>query len=614
MYERSAIVLERYFEKIFGLNEKYNVKQNYQNFCDLIEEIRKYQSILSEEEKIIKEFDEKANDIQEIQKTQEKLYKANIKLEEEREQLFNDLEENPNIIEKKLEKIETTIEKNNIQLKDLKVEFVDALSNFNDKKKERNEFTKTRREGENSYLDCIKFATETFSSIEIEKIQEIKEFLSSEKNDIEQELNELMQKNGKSEKVPFNEEVMQRAVKTRIDIAEKEAECYIMVYEKMKRLIAEIEGDSLKLGKYLKAIRDTGIKMAFLEAEKEYIVAFLDNERMTVINGLKVHSKLMEDACALYDLDIAQINNLYTLVQKEVEGKSTKKGYKELYNIEYLENIENKERNFEEEVDNIKISRATVINPNYWRIEGIKNIYIVFQEELKERFQKDLSEYNPVKVQEVETDKIFEKSSDTIKSKFSLKNILNGEDELDEEYENDEIEDDEDYEDDEEDEYEEDEDEFDDDEYEEDDFDDEEEYEDEEFEDEEYDDDDGYDEDDEEYGDDYDDDNDYDEDEYDEDELDNESEDDLDDDGFDDNDEFEDEESIDNKELNQNEEEKQEDKEESNEIEEVLKKIEEKNSDNEEEQNKNEKKKGKSKHSKDGSRGGLFSKFFSSKV
>lgn len=576
MYERSAIVLERYFEKIFGLDVKNNVKQNYYNYCNLIEEIKKYQEIISEEEKIIKEFDEKANDIQEIQKVQEKLYKANIKLEEEREQLFNDLEENPNVIEKKLEKIETSIEKNNIQLKDFKLEFVDALSNFNDKKKERNDFTKTRREGENSYLECIKLANETFSSINLEKIQEIKEFLTSEKGGMEEELNELMKKNGKNEKVPFNEEVIQRATKARIDIAEKEAECYVMVYEKMRRLIAEIENDNLKLGKYLKTIRDVGIKMAFLEAEKEYIVSFLDNERMTVINGAKVHSKLMEDACTLYDLDMIQINNLYTLVQKEVEGKSTKKGYKELYNIEYLENIENKERNFEEEVDNIKISRATVINPNYWRIEGIKNIYLVFQEELKEKFQKDLSEYNPVKVEEVEIDKIFNKASD-IKNKFSLKNILDRDVDFEENSkasDEDEFEEDKEFEDDEDfdDEYEDDVEDYDEDE-ENDDFDDEEYDDEDEFE-EEYEDEDEFENDFEDDEDDYDDD-DYDyEDDNDDEEYYGE------DDDFDDN-EFEDQDSLnvddEVNELDEDEEQENTQETEENEIEEVLRKIEEKN-------------------------------------
>ena len=42
---------------------------------------------------------------------------------------------------------------------------------------------------------------------------------------------------------------------------------------------------------------------------------------------------------------------------------------------------------------------GTVINSNYWRIEGIKNIYKVFQEEITEKFNKDLSEY---RIEEIE--------------------------------------------------------------------------------------------------------------------------------------------------------------------------------------------------------------------
>ena len=42
---------------------------------------------------------------------------------------------------------------------------------------------------------------------------------------------------------------------------------------------------------------------------------------------------------------------------------------------------------------NIKFSIGTVINSNYWRIEGIKNLYDVFQKEVSEKFNKDLSEY-----------------------------------------------------------------------------------------------------------------------------------------------------------------------------------------------------------------------------
>ena len=54
MYERSAIVLERYFEKLFGFEKENNLKLNFNNYKDLIGEIKKYQEVLSEEEIIIK--------------------------------------------------------------------------------------------------------------------------------------------------------------------------------------------------------------------------------------------------------------------------------------------------------------------------------------------------------------------------------------------------------------------------------------------------------------------------------------------------------------------------------------------------------------------------------
>ena len=43
--------------------------------------------------------------------------------------------------------------------------------------------------------------------------------------------------------------------------------------------------------------------------------------------------------------------------------------------------------------NNIKLKAGTIINSNYWRIDGIKNIYEVFQNEITTKFGKDLSEY-----------------------------------------------------------------------------------------------------------------------------------------------------------------------------------------------------------------------------
>ena len=94
---------------------------------------------------------------------------------------------------------------------------------------------------------------------------------------------------------------------------------------------------------------------------------------MTAINGTKMHKNLMAEACENFELDITQINNLYQLVLREIAGKSTKKAYNELYNKEYLKNIEEKEKNFEKEINGLKIKAGTIINSNYWRIDGIKN-------------------------------------------------------------------------------------------------------------------------------------------------------------------------------------------------------------------------------------------------
>ena len=283
-----------------------------------------------------------------------------------------------------------------------------------------------------------------------------------------------MTKNGKSEKIGFNQDVLKMAIKARINIAEKEAECYVLIYDKMKKLLLELENDNLKINKYKKYLKDVSVKLEFLEAEKEYIFGFLDYERMTTIAGVKVHKKKMEEACQNFELDMIQIHNLYELILREISNKSTKKVYKELYNKTYLKNIEDKEKNFEEEVNNIRINMGTVINSNYWRIEGIKNVYNVFQEEVTQKFDKDLSEFK------LEESMEYEQKD---KEKDNLKTRLDKQIEVQDEYEE--------YEDYNDDDYEEYDDEYqDDEEYDEDDLD---EYEDEQEYDDEYEDDEDYD-------------------------------------------------------------------------------------------------------------------------
>lgn len=421
MYERSAIVLERYIEKILRFDKQYNLKNNYNNFKELIEELEKYQIIATKEGKIIQEFDDTVRGIENIQKEQEKIYKSNLKLEEERNKLFNDLDENPTALENKFSKIEITVEKNNDLLKNLRSQYTNLLSDFIQRQKERNRCEKERRVSEANHIEHVKEFTDAFNAIDLNDILILKQTINSEKEIKQQEISNIMIKNGKNEKVGFDHEVLKSAIDTRMDIAEREAICYISIYDKMKKLLAEIDNDNLKLNKYKKALRDISVKLDFLKAEKEYIVGFLDYERMTAISGIKVHKKMMEEACKNFESDIIQINNLYELILREIANKATKKAYRELYNKTYLKNIEDKEKNFEQEVNSIKINMGTVINSNYWRIEGIKNIYDVFQNEVSEKFEKDLSEFRDEdEIQENEVKEEIINETDNSKKEFKL--------------------------------------------------------------------------------------------------------------------------------------------------------------------------------------------------
>ncbi len=411
MYERSAIVLENYFEKVLGLNKENNIKDNYKNYNRMIDEIKEYQRIIEEEEKVIEKFDESASEIEGLQAKQKKIHEINVKVEDERNELFNDLSENTSSLDQKLQKIEQTIEDNNETLKDLREKYVKSLIIFTERQRERNKYARMHRTSETSYLNLLKQVNATFERFDYRQVQNAKKFADNYKSENE-ELIEIMLNNGKNERVPFDENVIRIAVEERSKIAKEEAELYISVYERMKRLLSEVNSGMVKLAKSEKVLRDVGVKLAFLQAKKDYIVVFLDNERMSAMNGRKVHSRLMEEACKNFELDIKQIDNLYELVKKETMGKATKKAYRELYNKTYLKEIEEKEKDFEEEATNIRINMGTLINSNYWRIEGIKNVYNTFQEEISEKFNKDLSEY---RVEEI--DDVVEEKNATKKSK-----------------------------------------------------------------------------------------------------------------------------------------------------------------------------------------------------
>ena len=396
MYERSAIVLERYLSKIFGQDDTTGIKANYYLYTDILEEMKKYQMVTEEEEKVIEEFDAIAQKMQAIQKKQEMLCSDNIEQEEERNRLFNDFDQDPVAIEKKILKIEKILEENEEEQKQLREEYIELFSEFTEKQKIRNRCSKTRRTAETNHMKVLNETAEKIELIDREVIGRVKQFSATNNEEIYQKLNKIMLENGKNEKIKFDSEVIKKAVATRGEIAKKEAECYLNSYDKLKKVMTEIEGDSIKLAKYQKIQRYIQIKLEFLDAEKEYIVSFLDNERMTAVGGEKNHKQMMKDACEKYDVDIRQINNLYDLLIKEMTGKATKKAYNELYNSTYLTNIEETEKSFNQEVNNIKSSVGTIINTNYWRIEGIKNIYEIFNRQVQEYFERDLTEFMPI--------------------------------------------------------------------------------------------------------------------------------------------------------------------------------------------------------------------------
>ena len=400
MYERNAIVLERYLSNIFGKNDETNVKSSFEIYKDILEEMEKYQVVTKEEEKVIKEFDEIAKNMQTIQKKQEVLCSENMEHEEERNKLFNDLDQAPEMIEKKILRLEQDIDENIAEQKEIRENYIELLNKFVEKQKERNKCAKTKRATETNHIKILNDTIQKIENIDLTCVKKVKEFINIDNDTIIQSLTKIMLENGKNEKVKFDNDVIKKAVGIRVDIAKKEAECYTNIYEKLRKLMSEIESDNLKLDKYKKLLKNVMIKLDFIEAEKEYIISFLDNERMTAINGEKLHKQMMKEATVNFEKDIKQIKNLYDLILREIAGKASKKAYRELYNSTYLLDIEETEKSFNQEASSIKSNVGTMINTNYWRIEGIKNLYEVFNKEIEENFERDLTEFMPEEEQE----------------------------------------------------------------------------------------------------------------------------------------------------------------------------------------------------------------------
>ena len=394
MYERNAIVLERYFNQMFGYNMKNNIKTNFKDYCDLVESLEKYRDITDEEDNIMQEYDSIANKIREIQKKQEILSKKNAKLEAERDGLFQNIDENSDAIQRKFDNVNNNIQTIDEQIKENAKEFMEVVIEFNEKSSIRTSCGKSRRNIENEYNKRLNNILDDYQNIDIDTEKKAKQFIDMSTDDIEEDLKEKIKKNGEKEKIPFNMDVVTKAISLSVDVQKRETEILANIYDKTSRLFNEIKNNSTKGDKHKKIIRDSKSKLEFVGALKEYLVLFLDNERLTAVNGVEEHEKLMKEACKNLDEDLVQINNLYTLLLKEISKKIAKKSYNELYNIQYLKDLEKKSEDFERQIKKLDLP-VTIINPNYWRIEGMKKIYDVFSKNVTEEYGRDLSEYMP---------------------------------------------------------------------------------------------------------------------------------------------------------------------------------------------------------------------------
>ena len=397
MYERSAIVLERYFENLLGYRREGNIRDNFNNYCELVEKLEKYQINYEKELTATEEFEDSLKKIRLIQASQKKLYEKSVKLEYNRNLMFNNIESKIEETRKCIEKIELDVEKNNKEMVEVKEKLIVALTVYNEKRFELSKCKRYKKMAEKAYNDAYEIAVSNYDSITQDILDEAREFAKFE--DAEDIIAEL-ENNGRNEKIPFNEDVIKDATMFGIDIAKKEVAGYLIIYDKMTKLLSDIEEGATKIELHKKYARNEKAKMDFIYAVKDYMTQFLDYERMTIIHGRKSHNRLMSEACENFEADVIQINNLFELLIKEITNKSTKKAYKELYNKSYLIDIQEKDERFKREKNRVNLNTATLINSNYWRIEGIREIFTIFYKTVTEVLGRNVDEFDVINAEE----------------------------------------------------------------------------------------------------------------------------------------------------------------------------------------------------------------------
>lgn len=238
-------------------------------------------------------------------------------------------------------------------------------------------------------------------------MKKIQNFLNDEAINDNRELKNRMVKNGENEKIPFDIEVIENSIAFGRDIHKKEVQFLIDIYLKNTGLLNEINGSAVKTQKYKKAAKNSKSNLEFIKVQKEYLIQFLDNERLSVSLGKKEHKKMMKEACQDFKKDLEQIENLNELLSREISGKATQKAYKELYDSEYLEELIKKEEDFERKVSELNLV-GKIVNPIYWRIDGMKKVYEIFDKIVKEEYGRSLSKFKTQKSDDEEEEEIEE--------------------------------------------------------------------------------------------------------------------------------------------------------------------------------------------------------------
>ena len=398
MYERNVIIIDKHFSNLFGYDKVHNLKNNSEHYFELINKLEDYQMISEKENNIMADFEKVANRIRETQKYQEILNKRNSKYLESRKELFENLDEDAEFLNSKFEKIQEEIDKNNNETKENIKNFVEEISEFNEKSEIRNKCGSERKIVESDYQRSLNITTDNFNNIDKEKLKEIKSFIKLQDKTIEKEnIKRKILKNGEKERIKFDNNAISKAIDVSTDIAEKRVGILLSIYDKTSKLLAEIKEDEIDIEKYKKNSRDSKSKLEFLSAIDDYLILFLDNERMNVMGGEKEHQKAMSEACDHLKCDLKEIQNMYSLLLKEMNGKASKKSYKELYHLEYLFDLQDEEKVFEKSISKINVVGA-VIYPDYWRIEGIEKIFDTFKRILTENYGKDLTEFEPLDI------------------------------------------------------------------------------------------------------------------------------------------------------------------------------------------------------------------------